>query len=279
MRSIAASALLEGYPSWAPAADRFVYRVGGPGQSDSLWLGTADGASPTLVERLASNAESQTPISPDGGRIAYRDPTGIEVASVSGGRAIRALSSTNVGRNLCWSPDGEWIWYSDGPTRLGRVPSSGGAPVIIDAQAGVLLDCSPDGRWLVRRGTVGFVLTATDGKAERLVAPFGTYATGTEKTVQFGEGGRRLYFLDRDRQTIDVVDVDSGRRLRTITFDLAPADQIEGFSFSSDGTRVLLTTGGDRNDLWMAAGFARPATSWIRWFGHWESPPRAAPLR
>jgi hypothetical protein len=88
-----------------------------------------------------------------------------------------------------------------------------------------------------------------------------------------------LYFLGLDRQTIDVVDVDSGRKLRAITFDLPPADQIEGFSFSPDGTRVLLTTGGDRNDLWMAVGFARPATSVSRWFGHWESPPRTAPMR
>ena len=151
--------------------------------------------------------------------------------------------------------------------------------MIVAAQPGPLLDCSPDGRWLVRMGTAGFVLTATDGKAERLVAPVGAYATRTEKTVQFGGGGKRLYFLGLDRRTIDVVDVESGRKLRPITFDLAPADEIEGFSFSPDGTRVLLTTGGDRNDLWMAVGFARPATSWSRWFGHWESPTRAAPMR
>jgi Tol biopolymer transport system component len=280
VRTIAASSLLEGLPSWAAAGDRFVYRAGGPGQSDGLWLGTVDGASATLVQRLTSSAASQTPISPDGGRIAYVDPAGIQVVSVSGGRAIRALSSTSINRQgLCWSPDGEWIWYSSGPTRLGRVPSGGGEPVIVEAQPGILLDCSPDGRWLVRMGTAGFVLTAADGKAERLVAPVGTYAMRADNSVQFGERGRRLYFLGLDRQTIDVVDVDSGRKLRTITFDLPPADQIEGFSFSPDDTRVLLTTGGDRNDLWMAVGFARPATSWSRWFGHWESPTRAAPMR
>ena len=280
VRSIAASSLLEGYPSWAPNGDRLVYRVGGPGQIDSLWLATADGVSATLVQRLMSNAASHTPISPDSGRIAYREPTGIEVVSVSGGRPIRLLAATDIGRSLCWSPDGEWIWYSYGPdaTRLGRVPSGGGAQVIVEAPAGVLLDCSPDGRWLVRIGTAGFVLTATDGKTERLVAPFTTYAMRGEKAVQFGEGGRRLYFLNLDRRTIDVVDGDSGTKLRTIMFDLAPADQIEGFSFSPDGSRVLLTTGGDRNDLWMAVGFARPATSWRRWFGHWESP-MPAPTR
>jgi hypothetical protein len=78
--------------------------------------------------------------------------------------------------------------------------------------------------------------------------------------------------LGLDRRTIDVLDVDSGRKLSAITFDIPLEDQIEGFSFSPDGTRVLLTLGGDRNDLWMAEGIARPATFWNRWFAHWESP-------
>ena len=56
-----------------------------------------------------------------------------------------------------------------------------------------------------------------------------------------------LYLLGLDRRTLDVLDVDTGRKLRTITFGIPPEDQIEGFSTKSDGTRVLLTTGGDRN--------------------------------
>jgi hypothetical protein len=69
-----------------------------------------------------------------------------------------------------------------------------------------------------------------------------------------------VYLLGLDRRTIDVLDVESGRKLRTIAFDIAAADQIEDFAFSPDGAHVLLTTGGDRNDLWMAEGFAQPAT-------------------
>jgi serine/threonine protein kinase/WD40 repeat protein len=279
VRTIAASSMLEGYPSWAPTGDRFVYRVGGPGQSDSLWLGTRDGAPATLVQRFTSNAASETHISPDGGRIAYADSTGVHVVSVSGGRAIRVLSSANLGDGVCWSPDGEWIWYSDGPARLGRVPSAGGEPVIVESTAAILLDCSPDGRWLVRRGSSDFVVTGTDGKSEHVVASSRAYATRSDNSAQFGEQGKRLYLLGLDRRTVDVLDVDTGRKLRTITFEIPPEDQIEGFSFNSDGTRVLLTTGGDRNDLWMAEGFARPARSWNRWFRHWESPAQFAPAR
>jgi Tol biopolymer transport system component len=279
VRTIAASSMLEGFPSWARAGDRFVYRVGGPGQIDSLWLGARDSTSVALVQQLTSNHASQTPISPDGGRIAYVDPSGIQVVSASGGRAIRVLSSALVGDGLCWTPDGEWIWYSEGPTRLGRVPSRGGEPLIMQAAPGILLDCSADGRWLVRRGPQAFVLTATDGKGEREVASASAYLARSANSAQFGEHSKVLYLLGLDRRTIDVWDVESGRKRPTIVFDIPSEDQIEGFSISPDGTRVLLTTGGNRNDLWMVEGFARPSTSWGRWFGHWASPPTPASPR
>jgi serine/threonine protein kinase len=277
VRTVAASSMLEGLAAWAPAGDRFVYRIGGPGQSDSLWVATASGGPPALVQRLTSNAASQTPISPDGGRIAFADLTGIRVVPISGGRAIQALASESiVGGGVCWSADGEWIWYSEGPRRLGRIPGGGGEPVFIAAQPGILLDCSPDGRWLVRRAAGGFVLTSTDGKSERLVAQSSAYAAHAATSAQFGARGKVLYLLGLDRRTIDVLDVDSGQKVRAIAFDIPLGDQIEAYGFSPDGTRVLLTTGGDRNDLWMAEGFARPATSWRRWWRHWESPERAS---
>jgi Tol biopolymer transport system component len=271
VRTVAASALLEGFPSWAPTGDRFVYRAGGPGQSDGLWLGRDDAATPMFVQPLGSNTASQTPVSPDGQRIAYVDAGAIYVISASGGRPVRVLASPDLGSGLCWSPDGEWIWYSRGGV-LGRVPSAGGEPVSVEVPRGPLLDCSPDGRWLVRRGTQGFVLTSTDGRDERPAASYGEYASRAATSVQFGAGGTVLYLLRLDRRTIDVLDVERGRRLRSIAFDLPPEDDVDGFSFSPDGARVLLTVGGDRNELWMVEGYARPATSWTRWFRHWAPP-------
>ena len=123
------------------------------------------------------------------------------------------------------------------------------------------------------------MLTGTEGQGERVVASSSAYATRSDNSAQFSEHGKRLYLLGLDRRTLDVLDVDTGRKLRTITFGIPPEDQIEGFSINSDGTRVLLTTGGDRNDLWTAEGFARPARSWDRWFSHWESPAIVASAR
>jgi Tol biopolymer transport system component len=278
VRGVATSSLLEGFPSWAPAEDRFVYRVGGPGQSDSLWIGRSDGTAAPLVQRLPSNTVSRARFSPDGGRIAYVDPSGIQVVSTSGGRAIRVLSSADLHRFVCWSPDGEWIWYSEG-ARLAKLPSQGGDAVVVQASPAILEDCSPDGRWLLRRGPGqdGFILTSTDGRDKRQAARYGDYASPADNAAQFGESGKVFYLLNRDRRSLDVLEVDTLHKRRTISFEIPPEDLIQDFSVNSAGTRVLLTTGGDRNDLWMAEGFAQPASSWSGWFRHWEPPPKRSP--
>lgn len=116
------------------------------------------------------------------------------------------------------------------------------------------------------------MLTPTSGGMERQIGHIAEYDPGGENTAQFGLRGRQLYLLRLDRQTIDVVDVDSGRVERSIAFDVPLGDRISGFSFSPDGKRVLVTIGGDRTDLWMVDAFVRPSTSWRRWFAHWENP-------
>ena len=57
-----------------------------------------------------------------------------------------------------------------------------------------------------------------------------------------------------------------------MTFQLDEADIIQGFSVHPDGKRVLLTTGLQRDDIWLAEGFAQPATGWRRCsgIGVWE---------
>jgi hypothetical protein len=81
-----------------------------------------------------------------------------------------------------------------------------------------------------------------------------------------------LYALRVDGRTIDVLDVATGQKKSAIIFDIPLEDQIEGFSFNASGKRVLLTTGGDRNDLWLVEGFAQPSSGWRRWLHHWASP-------
>jgi Tol biopolymer transport system component len=273
VRGVATSSMLEGFPAWAPAGDRFVYAVGGPGQVDSLWIGSDSNVPATFVQNLTSHATRQSRISPDGGRIAYADPAGIRIVSTSGGRPIEALSTTRAA-SVCWSADGEWIWFSEGPNHLAKLPIGGGAPQPVQAIAGNLADCSPDGRWLLRVGQADVLLTSTSGAPERKIAHLEDYPGLSDNSLQFGEGGKIVYLLCRDQRSIDVLDTVSGKKIRTISFEIPQEDQIESFSVNPDGTRVLLNTGGDRNDVWVAEDFPHPATSWLRWFRHWELPNR-----
>lgn len=271
VRAVATSAALEGFPSWSQAGDRYIYQAGGPGQADSLWIANADGTGTAMIQTLAvSGAGTWTRMSPDGGRIAYADPTGVHVVSTSGGPAIRVLAAERISAGLCWSSDGAWISYSEGPTRLARVPSQGGTPGAIPAGPGVLIGCSPDGRWLVRRGQGSYLLTSADGKNERHLAAYAEHAPAAN-SPQFGADGRVVYLLGGNRRSILVRDVDTGRLIRTIAFAIPEEDLIMEFAVHPDGARVLLSTGGDRYDLWMAEGFAQPATSWRTWFRHWET--------
>jgi hypothetical protein len=180
---------------------------------------------------------------------------------------------------VCWSADGDWIWYASGPVTLRRVPSHGGDPVQVQASPGRLLDCSPDGQWLVQAGpTGGLMLTATDGSRERHLTGSGEYVVSGESPALFGEGGKVIYLRGNDRRSLTVLDVETGEPVRSVAFDLPPEDTIRGFAVDPSGMRVLLTIGGDRSDLWMAEGFARPARSWRRWFRHWEPPAGPATL-
>ena len=231
----------------------------------------ADGTEPTPLLTLPSEGLAAAfRYSPDGGRIAYLDAGGITTVSSAGGRPIRIHTSSQVGSGLCWSPDGEWIWFTDAGATLHKVPSSGGSASQVANTVGAVLDCSPDGRWLSVTGRQGFELISSDGRERRAIGNYVVYASRGDNTMQFGDGGRVLYALGQDRRSIDIIDTATGARRNRVTFQIGDADIIQGFSVHPDGTRVLLTTGLQREDLWLVEGFAQPATGWRRWLGHWQ---------
>jgi hypothetical protein len=119
-------------------------------------------------------------------------------------------------------------------------------------------------------GKAGFTLFSTDGTEERVIAPITAYPSRAHNTMQFGEAGRVLYMLEFDRRSITSLDLATGKPRRTLTFQIPPDQIIEGFAVHPDGTRVLLTIGTYPGDIWIAEGFAKPATGWRAWLRHWQ---------
>jgi serine/threonine protein kinase/Tol biopolymer transport system component len=270
-RAVASSSNMDRYASWAPRGDRFVFFVGGPGRPASIWTADAErGEAQQLISLAAGSLATSYHYSPDGGRIAYFDVNGINTISSAGGRPVRVLSSTTLGSRICWSPDGEWIWFTEEGATLRRVPSQGGEAMTVAESVGTVLDCSPDGRWISGAGRTGYELISTDGKERRLVANYRDYAPRSDNSMQFGEGGRVLYLLAHDRRSIETLETATGQRRGFVTFQLDEADIIQGFSVHPDGKRVLLTTGLQRDDIWLAEGFAQPATGWRALLSHWS---------
>ena len=267
VRALVASSNRDGDPSWSPGGDRFVYTVASPGRSTTyLWTRGADGSGAML---LAATPASRPRYAPDARRIAYIAgfaADGIDTISATGGRPVRIVSAAGV-QNLCWSSDGEWVWYQQGG-KLWRAPSQGGGQAMaVQDQADTLVDYSPDGRWIAYQSKSGLNLIAPDGKQGHVL----TGAPDYGNVGQFGEGGSVLYMLRNNRRSVDALDVATGNVRRTIDFEVARADEITSFSFHPDGKRVLLQTGGLRYDLWMAEGFAQPAHGLMSWFRHWET--------
>jgi eukaryotic-like serine/threonine-protein kinase len=270
VRPIVASSNQDGDPSWSPAGDRFVYTVAATGRSTSyLWTRAADGSGAVL---LAATAASGPRYSPDARRIAYIvgfAGDGIDTIATTGGRPVRIVSAAAGIQNLCWSSDGEWLWYQQGGNLWKASSQGGGQAIVVKDQADTLVDCSPDGRWIAYQSRNGLSLVSPDGKQDHVLTGAHDYGN----VGQFGEGGSVLYMLRNNRRTVDALDVATGNGRRSIDFDLARADEISSFSFHPDGKRILLQTGGLRYDLWIAEGFAQPARGLLSWFRHWEVPP------
>jgi Tol biopolymer transport system component/predicted Ser/Thr protein kinase len=272
-RSIATSANWEGFPAWTPRGDRLMFVVGGPGRADSLWTAGANGGEPSRLLTLETAGLPAAPrFSPDGGRIAYATTNGVQTVSSSGGRPITVTKSSLVSSAaVCWSPDSEWVWYTEAPPpTLRKAPSQGGDPISVRTDVGRVLDCSPDGRWISAMGKAGFTLFSTDGKEERLIAGITEYPSRAENTMQFGDDGRVLYMLRFDRRSIAILDVATGKPRTTVTFQIPPAEIIDGFAIHPDGTRALLTIGLQSDDIWIAEGFAQPAAGWRALLRHWR---------
>ena len=269
-RPVAASPALDNLPTWSPSGDRFAYVVSGSGTYQSLWARNADGSAPSVVVPQLDMRDQQPRYSPDGQRIAYVSGSGLYTIAASGGRAVRIVSADVVVTRLCWSADGQWVWYQEVPANLWKVPSQGGEPTLV-TQGATLADCSPTGEIAFRVRGSGVQLLSPDEKQQREIG--NRPLSGAGVSPLFGDGGKLLYALREDGRSLDVVDVATGMTLRSIEFALPSADIIRAFSVHPDGRRVLLMTGGLRYDLWVAEGFAQPATGWRQWFRHWAIPP------
>jgi Tol biopolymer transport system component len=164
--------------------------------------------------------------SPDGSRIAYASPRGIEVVPALGGqsRMIAEAVAPDTASDVTWSPDGKRIAYRMGDTLYSRASDGSGSVTRVAAAFEPHSPAwSPDGRWITFvSGNRWFVLSSmgsfgniapsrlmivpaaggtpvplTDGSSLN-VSPAWLPGRGELVFVSNRDGGRDLYHLRLD---------------------------------------------------------------------------------
>jgi serine/threonine protein kinase len=275
IRSMVATTSRELYSTWSPTEERFAY-VSFAGRHPSIWTRAGDGSSPVLLREApeAATGPSSPAYSPDGRRIAYWVPQELQTIPVAGGQHVTVARAPAPVGDICWSADGETIWFTQ-PGRLMRVSTLGGEPEAIRNIRGSQVACSADGRWISYPNEKGLHLMTPDGKDDHLLIP-GPLANGR---VQFGDRGRVLHQLEFEARELITWDVATGRKLRSVTLQVKPGEMVNRFSVHPGGKRILVQVGRVAYDLWLAEGFAQPAPAWRRWLQHWVVPLRPLPPR
>jgi len=206
------------YPEISPAGDRIAYEYGDTyAETFKLFIVSPRG-------RLLWSRGGHSPRwSPDGRRLAYVTPRGRVAIATPGGRILRQIGRAvdsfgwlPGGRHLYIEGPGSWIvsatgrvvftvpgddvlWSRDG-RRLAYTTGAGvfvagvrgeGRRRIARSTQGVLMDWSPDGRWIVA-GAVGSRLVAlgTDGQRARTIA---VEPPGSTMRAYWVAGSRLVY--------------------------------------------------------------------------------------
>lgn len=139
------------------ADGRYVFYNGRDGSCTAIWRADTDGSDAQPLGSAAGACEiwqgAQPAPSPDGSRVAYSGASGLTVWTAGGGAPV-PLGVTGTTR-AAWSPLGDRIAFLKGGAVWVIAPDGSGLRRLsADGTTHQLtLDWSPDGRWVVTRGT------------------------------------------------------------------------------------------------------------------------------
>ena len=189
--------------------------------------------------------------SPDGAWLAYASDRGggmdLWKQPVSGGEPVQLTRSPEAEMHPAWSPDGRTLAFSTQAEGGGisLIPSDGGQAVRI-TERGARPVWAPDGRELAydSNGSI-FVVNYAGGEPTLVVS-----GTSGAPYVEWSRDGKRLYYWDRTRRDLFVVDVATKE---TTPLELIPTgEEVAGIAIGPNADRLVFSKGafGGDKDLW-----------------------------
>jgi TolB protein len=285
-RPMIASSRNESDPSWSADGNLLAYVTDRNGPQE-IWLRSREGQKwldrPLITQREFADdltiMLSAPALSPDGRRVAYQRnaqkpiwPLRIWISFTAAGAPAPLLPPSYEGYQSApsWSPDGEWIAFTDWKERQWKLAKvqvgAGEAPVVLrtDGLPDASPHWSPADDWITWETGQGLLVVSTDGKREQLVTtePLIVHTwsrDGSEiHAVRYGED-QRLELVSFDMRQVGV----PGRMVRSRKLgDLGPSipvnNPVRGLTMSADG-RTIATSMVDRleGDLWLLEGLQR----------------------
>ncbi|MFN7935904.1 MAG: protein kinase [Bryobacteraceae bacterium] len=248
-------------PVWSADGQRYAFNANTGTSREGVWMARADGSQARQI--VSRRNYAPVSFSPDGQRLAVMVEKELRTVSLTNGVEV-TVQTVSPNAYVCWSAGGDWLWFSE-QGEVKKIPSLGGEPAVVTK--GSLTKCDPRGKWFAVFRDKRMYLLSTDGKTERAVA-------GDHDVFSFSgfSADGNLYFTSTIDNRLNVEEPATGKIVRSVVFEMDPADRVWDLDVHPDGNRVLVSLGGLRYDIFSIEGFAQPAAWWKRWFRHWDPP-------
>ena len=256
---------LEVDPAISPDG-KFIAYAAGPTSAMKLFVRQLEGGNIIPVSRDLPGNLRRPLWSPDGARLAFQSPRGIEIVTALGGipKLLVGAEAANPPTDFAWSPDGQSIAYRHRDTLYTRALEGGTSRPVATGFEMHSPAWSPDGAWIAYvSGNPDFVF-ATSGFGN--LAPSAIWlvpAAGGQPVPVTDNKSLNMspVWLPRGRQLLFISDRDGGRdiyrvALRSSGQPVGPPTRLttglnaHTISLSADGKRLTYSVFTETANVW-----------------------------